>query len=88
MKMNSSSWFPVKTLTKSACHFDWMMGATKFPRVKDFLNPMKVITKFETIFWNRTLNASISLSTYEEAKRNPVLGKKCLELGLPLDIRV
>ena len=86
---NKSSWFPVKKFTKSGCHFDWMMGVTKFSGARDFLTS-KIIPTMETVFWNRTLKANVALSTYEEVRRtrDPKLVKKCEEIGLPLDIRV
>lgn len=88
-RSNNSSWFPVKNFTKSGCHFDWMMGATKFCGVKDFLTN-EMIPKMATVFWNRTLNANVALSTYENvrAKKDPAMVEKCKSIGLPLDIRV
>lgn len=87
---NKSSWFPLKKFTKAGCHFDWMMGVTKFAGVKDFLFPAKTIVKNETVLWNRTLNANISLESYREVQetKDPDLVKKCEEVGLPLDVRV
>ncbi len=87
---NRSSWFPVKGLTASGCHFDWMMGITKFKGVKDFLMPGKTIPVMETVFWNRTLGANIALSTYNEVRstKDPELVKRCEEIGLPLDLKI
>lgn len=86
---NNSSWFPVRNFTKSRCHFDWMMGATKFCGVRDFLTN-EVIPRMATVFWNRTLNANVALSTYESVRngKNPEMVEKCRKIGLPLDIRV
>jgi hypothetical protein len=86
---NSSSWFPVKNFTKSGCHFDWMLGATKFFGIRDFLTS-KNIPKMATVLWNRTFNANISLETYKELQKtkDPKMIEKCKEIGLPLDIRV
>lgn len=86
---NRSSWFPVKNFTKSGCHFDWMLGATKFFGIKDFLTS-KNIPKMATVLWNRTFNANISLETYKELQKtkDPKMIEKCKEIGLPLDIRV
>lgn len=86
---NRSSWFPVKNFTKSGCHFDWMLGATKFFGIKDFLTS-KNIPKMTTVLWNRTFNANISLETYKEIQKtkDPKMIEKCKEIGLPLDIRV
>ena len=88
--MNSSSWFPLKRFTKSRCHFDWMLGVTKFKGVRDFLFPAKTIVMDETVLWNRTLNANISLESYRKAQEtnDPELVKKCEEVGLPMDVRV
>lgn len=90
MRFNSSSWFPLRNFTKSSCHFDWMLGVTKFKGVKDFLNPKKTITPMETVLWNRTLNANIALSTYNEMKNSTdeTIKSKFHEIGLPLDVRV
>ena len=87
---NRSSWFPLRNFTKTGCHFDWMMGATRFFGVKDFLFPSKTLVKNETVFWNRTLNANIALSSYQEVQRSgdPDLVRKCEEIGLPMDVRV
>jgi len=87
---NQSSWFPLKNFTKAGCHFDWMMGVTKFKGVRDFLDPLKIIPKNSTVFWNRTLNANVALETYERVKekQDPKDIKKCEEIGLPLDINV
>lgn len=86
---NRSSWFPVKNFTKSGCHFDWMLGATKFFGIKDFLTS-KNIPKMATVLWNRTFNANISLETYKELQKtkDPKMIEKCKEIGLPMDIRV
>ena len=85
-----SSWFPLKNFTKTGCHFDWMMGVTKFRGVRDFLDPLKIIPTNATVFWNRTLGANVALDTYQEAvrKKDPEVLKKCEEIGLPLDIDV
>lgn len=90
MRFNNSSWFPLKNFTKSACHFDWMLGVTRFKGVKDFMNPSKTIGVMETVLWNRTLNANISLNTYNEMKNttDENIKKKFHEIGLPLDVRV
>lgn len=87
---NRSSWFPLKRFTRSGCHFDWMMGTTKFFGVRDFLKPNKFIPVMETVFWNRTLNANVALSTYNEIResKDPAMIKKCEEIGLPMDIRL
>lgn len=87
---NNSSWFPLSRFTKQGCHFDWMMGVTKFFGVKDFLFPNKTIMKNDTVFWNRTLKANISLESYQEVQmsKDPELLKKCEKIGLPMDIRV
>lgn len=87
---NASSWFPVKRFTKSPCHFDWMMGVTKYSNVRDYLKPTRIISRMETVFWNRTLDANISVETYREARasKDPELLKKMEEIGLPLDIQV
>ena len=90
MKFNSSSWFPLKNFTRSPCHFDWMLGVTRFRGVRDFLDPMRTIRPNETVLWNRTLDANISLDTYRRvrASRDPDAVGKCRRLGLPLDARV
>lgn len=87
---NKSSWFPLKSLTSSPCHFDWMLGSTKFFGTRDALVPTRIIPPMATVFWNRTLRANVSLKTYEEIRktRDPVLVRKCEEMGLPLDARV
>lgn len=89
MFCNRSSWFPVKKFTKSGCHFDWMLGATKFFGIRDFLTS-KTIPKMATVLWNRTFNANIALETYKELQKtkDPKMIEKCKEIGLPLDIRV
>lgn len=90
MKFNSSSWFPLKNFTKSSCHFDWMLGVTKFRGVKDFMDPSKTISPMETVLWNRTLNANIALSTYNKLKSSTdeTVKSKFHSIGLPLDVRV
>lgn len=88
--MNRSSWFPLKRFTKTGCHFDWMLGATKFRGVKDFLTPGKVINMHETVFWNRTLNMNVALSSYREfaSSGDPEKIKKLESIGLPVDVNV
>jgi len=88
--MNKSSWFPLKRFTKTGCHFDWMLGATKFKRVKDFLIPSKIINMYETVFWNRTLNVNVSLSSYQEFANSgdPEKIKKLESIGLPTDVKL
>lgn len=90
MRFNNSSWFPLKNFTKSSCHFDWMLGVTRFKGVKDFLDPNKTIKPMETVLWNRTLNANIALSTYNEMRStsDEMIKGKFKEIGLPLDVRV
>lgn len=90
MRFTESSWFPLKNFTRMGCHFDWMMGVTRFKGVKDFLKPSRTIKPNETVFWNRTLGANVSLETYNEIRNgsDPDAVRKCKEIGLPLDIRV
>lgn len=86
---NSSSWTPLAKYTKSECHFDWMLGATKFYGTRDALTG-RPIPRFETVFWNRTLCATITLDSYERAVRSgdPERLKKLEGLGLPADVKL
>lgn len=83
------TWVPVKRLTGSPCHYDWMLGSTKFSGVTDFLTG-KTLVRSAPVFWNRTLKRNVAVSSYRAA----VAGgdaealRRCSEIGLPPDIRV
>ena len=88
MSRFDTSWFPLKNFTRKGCHRDWMVGPTKFQKVRDELNPGKIVGKYETVFWNRTLNAAVSLESYREAiaERDPGKMKILERLEIPDDI--
>ena len=93
MKMNfnnCSSWYPLSSMCRGQCHFDWMLGTTRFFGTRDFLNPSKVIGKNESVLWNRTFGKSVSVETYREIQktRDPDAVRKCEETGLPLDVKI
>lgn len=83
-----TSWFPQRKYTRKGCHPDWMFGPTKFPAVVDLLNVKNKVKKYDTVFWNRTLNAAVSLYSYREAvaTRDPKKMSILKELQLPDDI--
>lgn len=85
-----TSWFPLKPYTRKGCHPDWMFGPTKFPAVVDLLNVKRKVKKYDTVFWNRTLNAAVSLESYREAVStgDPRMLSILEKLQLPDDVKL
>ena len=86
---SGSSWTPLAKFTKTGCHYDWMLGATKYYGTRDALTG-RPIPRFETVFWNRTLCATITLDSYERAVKSgdEERLKKLKDLGLPTDVKL
>ena len=84
-----TSWVPVKGLTKSPCHPDWMFGVTNFYGTRDALTGAK-IHSFDAVLWNRTLRLTVSAESYKAAQRGEIEGGRegCLKMGLPPDVMV
>jgi len=89
MNYTDSSWFHLSNFTKIGCDFQWMFGVNQWNGLKDFVTGVP-IKKFESVFWNRKLNANVSLNEYNKFKdsNDENVIKKMKLLGLPKDIKV
>ena len=86
---NQSSWIPVRKMTDRPCHYDWMMGPTKFSGCRDALTG-NMIPQMDTVFWNRTLKANVSLESYRRMQetKDEKMARTCQRLGLPTSLKV
>lgn len=89
IRYTSSSWFPLYKfkIGEGLCDRDYMLGATKFKNVKDFLTG-KTIKQFSTVIWSRKFNVNILLENYLKFRNDEKYSQKLADISLTCDLKL